>query len=115
MTKQRDILLVPFPFSDQSGKKIRPVLVLSSDSYNKFSDDMVVCGITSNVKQNIYSVTINDKYLEIGKLYEQSSVKADNLLKINKNLVIKNIGTLNHAKFLEVLNVLNKIFDHNPH
>jgi len=29
--KQRDILLVPFPFSGQSGIKVRPVVIVSND------------------------------------------------------------------------------------
>ena len=90
MTNQRDILLVPFPFSDQSGKKVRPVLVLSNNSYNRFGDDTIVCAITSNLKANKYSLIIDERNLENGKLYEKSCIKVDAVLKINKNLVIKN-------------------------
>ena len=47
--KQRDIVLVPFPFSDLSGQKVRPVLILSNDAYNQQSADVVVCGLTTNL------------------------------------------------------------------
>ena len=110
MTNQQDILLVPFPFSDQSGKKVRPVLVLSNNNYNRFGEDIIVCAITSNLKQNRYSIIIDGKNLETGKLYEKSSVKADSLLKVNKNLIIKNIGTLKKNTFQKVIDVLGEIF-----
>src|SRR3989338_6393109 len=110
MTRQRDILLVPFPFSDQSGQKVRPVLVLSHDSYNQFRDDVIVCAITSNLKINKYSIIINSKNLESGKLYDKSAIKVDSLLKINRKLVIKNIGTLDEATFQKTMNILKDIF-----
>ena len=31
MIEQRDLLLMPFPFSDQSGRKVRPVIVISNN------------------------------------------------------------------------------------
>lgn len=110
MINQRSILLVPFPFSDQSGKKVRPVLVLSNYDYNRFGDDVLVCAITSNLRPSNYSIIINGKNLESGKLYEKSSIKVDSLLKINKNLIIKNIGMLNKATFQEVIDILMRIF-----
>ena len=113
MVNQRDILLVPFPFSDQSGKKVRPVLVLSNNTYNGFGDDIVVCAITSNLKPIKYSFIINEKSLEVGKLYEKSSIKVDTLLKINKSLIIKNLGTINKSAFRKLMGILEEIFEEN--
>ena len=48
MMEQRDLLLVPFPFSDQKGKKVRPVIVISNDEFNNNSEDVLVVGVTSN-------------------------------------------------------------------
>ena len=110
MISQKDILLVPFPFSDQSGRKVRPVLLLSNDSYNKLGEDIIVCAITSNIKSSNYSIVINGKNLKNGELYEKSSIKVDSLLKIDKNLIIKNIATLNEITFEKVMVILNKIF-----
>ena len=110
MIRQRDIFLVPFPFSDQSGQKVRPVLVLSHDSYNQFGEDIIVCAITSNFKMNKYSIIVDGGNLEAGKLYEKSCIKIDSLLKINKKLIIKNIGTLNQATFQKTIIILKDIF-----
>ena len=39
--EQRDIIIVPFPFSDLSGSKQRPVLILSTLEYNKHTEDLI--------------------------------------------------------------------------
>ena len=110
MISQIDILLVPFPFSDQSGKKVRPVLVISNDTYNRFGEDIVVCAITSSLRQSKYSIAIDNKNLDSGHLYEKSSIKVDTILKIDKNLIIKNIGKLNKSTFEKVVNIFEAIF-----
>jgi len=42
-----DVVLVPFPFTDQSAAVTRPALVVSAASYNEASGDVIVAMITS--------------------------------------------------------------------
>jgi mRNA interferase MazF len=42
-----EIVLVPFPFTDQLGTKKRPAVVVSSDTYNAEHIDLVLMAITS--------------------------------------------------------------------
>ncbi len=109
MIYQRDILLVPFPFSDQSGKKVRPVCVVSNNDFNRNSEDMVVVGVTSNIWRDKYTTTLNTADLESGILKHESCIKVENILKIDKDLVIKEIGKINKNKFKEVIRILNEI------
>ena len=37
-----DVVLVPFPFTDQSGTKNRPAVVVSSSGYNANRPDIVI-------------------------------------------------------------------------
>ena len=46
-----DVVLVPFPFTDQSGIKKRPAVVLSSNNYNVSRRDLLIMAITSQVRQ----------------------------------------------------------------
>ena len=46
--KQREIVLLPFPYSDLSSTKKRPALIVSNNNYNERFNDVVVCVITSN-------------------------------------------------------------------
>jgi mRNA interferase MazF len=42
-----DVLLVPFPFTDQTSTKKRPTAVISSDTYNQQKLDLIIIAITS--------------------------------------------------------------------
>jgi mRNA interferase MazF len=42
-----DIILVPFPFTDQTTSKKRPATVASSSIYNSMRPDLVLMAITS--------------------------------------------------------------------
>ena len=66
MIEQRDLLLVPFPFSDQSGRKVRPVIVISNNEFNRHSDDVLVVGVTSNISKDKYTINLSSKDLEEG-------------------------------------------------
>ena len=58
MFEQGDILLIPIPFTDLSSQKRRPVIVVSNNSYNRKTTDIVVVAMTSNPVDTEYSITI---------------------------------------------------------
>lgn len=97
--EQGEIVLVPFPFSDLSCTKNRPVLILSKTEYNDITDDVVTAGITSNLKDTNYSVIIGNDNLENGMLPDISMIKVDKLFTIDQSLIIKKIGKLNKQTF----------------
>ncbi|MEK6917509.1 MAG: type II toxin-antitoxin system PemK/MazF family toxin [Nanoarchaeota archaeon] len=100
--KQGEILIVPFPFSDLSSIKQRPVLVLSKNDYNDKYEDIVTCGITSNLKDPSFSVLIDNNSLDEGSVPVKSRIKADKLFTINKGVIRKKIGRINKETFLSV-------------
>lgn len=109
MIEQRDLVLVPFPFSDQSGKKVRPVVVISNKEFNEHSEDILVVGVTSNILKDNYAVRLTNKDIEGGKLFTQCCIKAENILKIDKELAIKKIGKISAEKLNTVIATINKI------
>ena len=102
--EQRDIVLMPFPFTDLSATKKRPVLVLSYSSFNKKNQDILLCQITHNLKQKDHSVLIDNANLEKGSLAVESLVKANKIFTIDKSLIIKKIGKLNSKTYSKVYN-----------
>ncbi len=113
MIEQRDLLLVPFPFSDQSGKKVRPVIVISNNEFNAYSDDVIVVGVTSNISKDNYTAILENKDLEEGRFFENCCAKVENILKIDKRLLIKKIGRINKEKFQQIVNILDNIISLN--
>ena len=112
MIEQRDLLLVPFPFSDQTGKKVRPVIVISNNEFNKDSEDVIVVGVTSNISKDRYAINLANDNLEEGNLTTRCCVKVENILKLDKELIIKKIGKVNRnahngiiSKILEIINL----------
>jgi len=110
MINQRDLLLVPFPFSDQSGRKIRPVIVISGDEFNKNSEDVIVIGVTSNIIKDKYFIKLTNDDLEEGKLSTTCIIKVENILKIDKTLFIKRIGIIKTQILKDIISKLNYIF-----
>jgi len=106
--KQKGIILVPFPFSDQSGSKRRPALVISDDKFNQTSEDLIACAITSNIDDDFYTVRIKPEDWKDG-FYSESCVKVAAILTIDKKLVIKPIGRLGSERFKEVMEKVYEI------
>lgn len=46
--RRGDVVLVPIDFTDRSGSKVRPAVVVSSEEYNRTSPDVLIASITSN-------------------------------------------------------------------
>ncbi|MCL5278056.1 MAG: type II toxin-antitoxin system PemK/MazF family toxin [Deltaproteobacteria bacterium] len=51
--RRGDIVIVPFPFSNQISTKKRPAVVVSSDAYNNSSADIVIMAITGKIEKTI--------------------------------------------------------------
>ena len=103
---QKDIVIVPFPFTDLSSAKQRPVLILSTNEYNKKGQDVITCGITSNLDNNEHSILIDNSSLTEGSIPVKSRIKVDKIFTISKMLVRKKIAKLKDQAFENVKNEL---------
>lgn len=99
---QGGILIVPFPFSDLTSVRQRPVLVLSKKDYNEKCEDLITCGITSNLKDTICSVLIDDSNILEGRLPTKSRIKFDKIFTLDRSIVIKKIARINKVSFEKV-------------
>jgi len=99
---QKELILISYPFSDLQNKKVRPALVLSNNSFNKKSEDCILVPLTSVIKEESYSVLINQKDLDEGKLIKISRIRVDKIFSIDKNLIHMKIGKINNETFDKV-------------
>lgn len=109
MFKQRDIVLVPFTYSDLSATKRRPILVVSNNIYNKTFPDVLVCVITTNLKGDNYSIFLADTDLEFGILPEPSVIKCHKLYTVQQSKNLKIFSVIDESKFDEVVRLLDKL------
>ncbi len=98
--KQGDVVLVPVPFTSLKEAKQRPALIISNDAHNIKVEDVVICGITSNIKDEPYSIILEQKDMVEGKIYFLSRIKADKIFTIHKTIIKRRLGKVN-AKVLE--------------
>ncbi len=52
--RRGDVVLGRFVFSDDSGAKLRPAVVVSSTGYHRSRREVIVAAITSNVKRRLF-------------------------------------------------------------
>ena len=64
-----DVVLVGFVFSDESGKKLRPAVVISSPAYNRARQEVIVAAITSNVRRRFFGDHLITDWKRAGLLF----------------------------------------------
>lgn len=108
--KQKEIILLPYPFSNLEGVKVRPAIIVSNDFLNKKSDDCIMVPLTTIIKDEPYSIVINQQDLNSGKLLKPSRVRADKIFAVEKNLITMKIGIINEKTFEKIKSEIFKIF-----
>lgn len=111
-----DIVLVNWPFSDRTGSKVRPALVVQADQLNLPLDDTVISTITSSRRRNIGSSTqvLIKTDTTDGKqsgLRMDSIVQCENLLTIDQKFIIRTLGTLSDQIMQQVDNGLRAVLN----
>ncbi|WP_421907854.1 type II toxin-antitoxin system PemK/MazF family toxin [Methanolacinia petrolearia] len=101
-----DVLVVPFPFSDLSGTKRRPVFVAAVLN----GDDLILCQITSRNRNDNYSVPLSDSDFVEGAIKVKSVIRPNRIFTAEKSIILYRIGKVNPAKAGEVEEVLVRIF-----
>lgn len=88
-----DVVLVPFPFTDQTAAKRRPAVVVSSDGYNKARPDLILMAITGHLSgyPRIGEVAVSD--WKGAGLLKASTIKPI-LTTIERKLIIRTLGKL---------------------
>jgi mRNA-degrading endonuclease toxin of MazEF toxin-antitoxin module len=106
------VVLVPFPFTDLSGRKRRPALVVSPEGFH--DEDLILCAITSQVPESLsqWEVPLKAADMVEERLPKRSVVKVGKLFTMHRNLIARRFGTAKERKLQEVLDKLRVLFSH---
>ena len=93
-----DVVLTPFPYTDLSGVKVRPVVVLAEVGM----EDWVVCEIICNPQTREGYIPISDMDMDEGGLRLPSYARVDRLYTLNESVFRRTLGRVSAAKMEEI-------------
>jgi len=105
-----DIVLVPFPFSDQTTIKKRPAVIISSATHNNISPDVIIMAITGQTRTAMGMGEFFIEDWQSAGLLKSSAVKPA-ISTIEQRLVLKKLGRLSHQDFSSLEKALKELFD----
>jgi mRNA interferase MazF len=88
-----DVVLVPFPFTNQASSKKRPAVVVSSEPYHSQWMDLILVAVSSQIRSTL---TFGDTRIgdwQAAGLLKPSVIKPI-LMTVESSLVIKGLGKL---------------------
>lgn len=109
-----NVVLVDYPFSDRTGSKVRPALVVQSDVLNQRIDDTILAAISRSTHRASSTQLFIDIATPDGAasgLRQNSTVQCENLLTYDRGLVIAKIGDLSDALMQRVDACLEEALD----
>jgi len=100
-----DVVVIPFPFSDLSGSKRRPALVIS----NLKGHDLILCQITSKNIKDDYAIELKDDDFREGGLRQESNIRPNKIFTAYEDIILYKIGSLKSHKLQEIINKVIEI------
>ena len=101
-----NVVTIQFPFSDLTGSKKRPALIVADWG----SNDVILAQITSVVHKDNYAIYLNDKDFLNGSLKKESYVRPNKLFTADKSTFLQNIGVLNTDTMEKITDEICRLF-----
>lgn len=93
------VVVIPFPFSDLSGSKRRPALVIADWG----GADVMLCQITSQAKYDGLEIPLAGGDFSSGKLPIASHVRPNKIFTADRRIILSVAGKLRDGKYQEVV------------
>lgn len=94
-----DVVIIPFPFSDLSGSKRRPALVIADWG----GADVLLCQITTKAKFDGLESDLALSDFVSGRLPVASNIRPNKIFTADKRLVLSVAGNTSDDKYREVV------------
>ncbi|MBN1986765.1 MAG: type II toxin-antitoxin system PemK/MazF family toxin [Prolixibacteraceae bacterium] len=104
-----DIVIIPVPFTNNQGYKLRPAVVISNDTVHRTGDVMIV-QVTSKLKPDNLSIAItNDNVTE--DLPVKSYIRVHKIFVLEQQLIKGKVSSLKMDKYKELIKRINQIIE----
>ncbi len=105
-----DIVLVPYPFTDQSSSKARPAVIISGELYNLEHPDLVLGALTTNV------LAANGTFDYVLKDWQTAALRFESAFKpliatLDRTLILHSIGRLSQPDFMQIVSRVRQVFE----
>ncbi len=102
MVRRGDVVLLDYPFSDGSGRKVRPALVVQGDAYNLKLTSTIVALVTKNLSRvgrepTVVLIDLSAPDGRASALTVNSAVTCNNLFTVAERRIIKTLGSVSAA------------------
>ena len=104
-----DVVLVNFVFSDESGVKHRPALILSTNRYHRGRQEAIVAAITSNVNRLLIGDHKLRAWREAGLLYP--SIVTGLIRTVKQDMISRRFGVLMTSDLQAVKRKLHEMLE----
>ena len=113
MLNRGDIVLVPFPFTDLTATKVRTAVVISSNSFNRGSEDAIFMFITKKKHESPYDFRVNKRdpgFRDTGLRYA-STFRASKLMCLDQKIAKRRLGQASQAILKKMNPALKLLLD----
>jgi len=105
--RRGEVVLVDFPYSDHTGSKVRPALVVQADTWNQRLDDTILALITSSRHRRVGAATqcVIDITTPEGQqtgLRLNSVIQCENLLTYDQGFILRVLGRLSTTSMEQI-------------
>lgn len=87
-----DVVLISFIFTDETGTKQRPAIIISADTYHRQRQEAIISAITSKTDRILVGDHLISDWQEAGLLFP--SVATGIIRTIKQSMIIHKLGTM---------------------
>jgi len=101
------VVLIPFPFTDLSGMKVRPAVILRASAH---TEDCIVAFISSAPLKRKRAFNVELQPSKQNGLKTKSYIKLDKLATLQKGIVLGELGNIDNTTMQNIDMLLKKLF-----
>ena len=95
-----DVVLISFVFTDETGAKQRPAVIISSDAYHRQRRETIISAITSKIDRILAGDHLVSHWQDAGLLFP--SVATGIIRTIKQSMITRKLGSLSRDDLREI-------------